>query len=211
MISRAFITAAVALLLGACSQDRAAVYYAQGDQLEIATKNKRVSTTFEAFINGPYYRSSRDIWRGPAIEQYAPKQSRVEILLDKQRGRLYIRNKIAMDFPVCSGSYGGMETPKGTFRITQKVRDYRSNRYGSFVNAAGKSVKGGISSSDKAPAGTRFLGSPMPYWMRFNGAIGMHVGAVHRDGASHGCVRVPKEACSILFEKLAVGSKVIVK
>lgn len=211
MISRALITAAVALLLGACSQDRAAIYYAQGDKLEEATKDKRVSYTFEAFVNGPHYRSSRDIWRGPAIEQYAPRQSHVEILLDKQRGRLYIRNKIAMDFPICSGRFGGMETPAGTFRISQKVREHRSNRYGSFVDATGKKVKRGISSSDKAPAGTRFEGTMMPYWMRFNGAIGMHVGDVHRDGASHGCVRVPTEACSILFEKLAVGSKVIVK
>ncbi|MBQ1189233.1 MAG: L,D-transpeptidase family protein [Lachnospiraceae bacterium] len=47
--------------------------------------------------------------------------------------------------------------------------------------------------------------------MRFNGAIGLHVGNVHRYSASHGCVRVPEEACAILFEKLAVGSEVIVK
>jgi lipoprotein-anchoring transpeptidase ErfK/SrfK len=37
------------------------------------------------------------------------------------------------------------------------------------------------------------------------------VGEVHRYSQSHGCVRVPEEACSILFEKLAVGSRVIVK
>ena len=63
----------------------------------------------------------------------------------------------------------------------------------------------------EAAAGATFRGTLMPYWMRFNGAIGMHTGVVQRDGASHGCVRVPEEACSVLFEKLAVGSKVIVK
>lgn len=207
----AIIAVACAVFLSACSQDRAAVYYAMGDRLEEETKGKRLSYTFESFINSPQYRSTRDMWRGAALEQYAPRQSRVEIFLDTQRARLYIRNQVAMDFPICSGSTGGMETPKGTFRISQMEKEYRSNRYGAFVDATGKKVKRNISSTDEAPAGTRFEGTMMPYWMRFNGAIGMHVGNVHRDSASHGCVRVPEEACSILFDKLSVGSVVIVK
>lgn len=184
--------------------------YRQGEAMEKATKNKRVSRTFEEFIASPGYRDSRDMWRGAAIEQCNPSASRVEILLNEQRGRLYINGQIAMDFPVCSGRVGGRETPKGTFRITQKARDYRSNLYGSFVDSQGRYVKS-ASASDKAPAGTVFKGAPMPYWMRFNGAIGMHVGNVYREGESHGCVRVPEEACSILFDKLAVGSVVVVR
>jgi len=185
--------------------------YRTGDELEAAAKNKRVSRTFEAFIASPGYRTSRDIWRGRAIEQYNPSGSYVEILLKEQRGRLYINGDIAMDFPICSGRFGGHETPRGSFRITQKAKDYRSNLYGSFVNAQGDAVKYGVTSSQKAPAGTRFQGASMPYWMRFNGAIGLHVGNVYREGESHGCVRVPEEACSILFGKLSVGSRVIVR
>lgn len=202
------------LLAAACTQSpeaRTAHWRAEGDRLEREAKNKRVSFTFEDFIADPGYRDSRDIWRGAAIEQYDPAHSEVVVLLAEQRGRLYINGQIAMDFPVCSGRVGGKETPKGTFRISQKVRDYSSNTYGSFVNAEGRTVKGNITVSDARPAGTHFKGAPMPYWMRFNGAIGMHVGNVHRESASHGCVRVPEEACSILFSKLAVGSKVTVK
>lgn len=177
----------------------------------VQQQSDRVARTFEAFIASPHYADSRDIWRGNAINLHNPKKSRVEILLAEQRGRLYIEDQIAMDFPVCSGRKGGHETPKGTFRITEKLRNHRSSLYGSFVSADGKVVKDDAKSSDKRPAGTRFKGASMPYWMRFNGAIGMHVGSVYRSGASHGCVRVPVEACSILFEKLAVGSVVIVK
>lgn len=207
------LVASAWMLLTACStpESRLRDLYAEGDRLEEATKNKRLAYTFEDFIASDDYRDSRDMWRGAAIEQYNPAHSVVVILLEEQRGRLYINNQIAMDFPVCSGRFGGKETPKGTFRITQKVRDYRSNLYGSYVDAEDRFVKGGAEAGKPGPAGTHFLGASMPYWMRFNGAIGLHVGNVHRDAASHGCVRVPEEACSILFSKLAVGSEVIVR
>lgn len=181
------------------------------DEWELASKNKRVARTFEEFISGPKYSMSRDMWRGKALQLYAPKHSRVEILLNEQRGRLYIYDQIAMDFPVCSGRIGGKETPRGHFHITEKQREHRSTLYGSWVNARDEIVKSDAVSGRKAPAGTHFKGALMPYWMRFNGAIGMHVGSVYRSGASHGCVRIPPEACSILFDKLAIGSTVIVK
>lgn len=205
----------LAFAAAACQQspeDLRAYYEAEGDRLEEATRHVRKAYTFEAFIAHEGYRETRDMWRGAALHEYAPSQSHVEILLEEQRGRLYIKDTIAMDFPICSGRFGGKETPKGTFRISQKVREYRSNRYGSFMSKDGQRVvERNVSVNDAPPEGTVFEGADMPYWMRFNGAIGLHVGNVHRHSASHGCVRVPEEACSILFEKLDVGSKVIVK
>lgn len=205
----------LALLVAACQptpEEMRAYYMAEGDRLEEATKNVRKAYTFEAFIANPEYRHTRDMWRGAALNEYAPANSYVEVLLEEQRGRLYINGSIAMDFPICSGRFGGQETPKGSFRISQKVKEYRSNRYGSFMSLDGsKVVERNVSADDVPPEGAVFEGSDMPYWMRFNGAIGLHVGNVHRHSDSHGCVRVPEEACAILFEKLAVGSKVIVK
>ncbi len=205
------MTFVVVLGLAACSHNGSRDPARSGAELELATKNKRVARTFEAFIASPTYSQSRDMWRGAALQQYAPRKSRVEILLREQRGRLYINDQIAMDFPVCSGRVGGHETPRGKFHITEKKREHRSSSYGSFVGANNVIVKGDAKSWQKAPQGSHFLGASMPYWMRFNGAIGMHVGSVYRSGASHGCVRVPPEACSILFDKLSVGSTVIVK
>ncbi len=197
----------VALALVSCSTD----YYAAGDAMERATKHKKLGRSFEDFIASPQYRNSRDFWRGKALEQHNPARSRVLILLSEQRGRLYINEQIAMDFPVCTGRVGGSETPRGRFRISEKKREHRSSLYGSFVDASDRIVKGGVRSSQKAPKGTHFRGALMPYWMRFNGAVGLHVGTVLREEDSHGCVRVPVEACSILFDKLAVGSVVEVR
>lgn len=206
----------VLLLLTACSQnevvDLQAYYRAEGDRLDAEARHKRVAYTFEDFIASPGYRDTRDMWRGGALAQYSPKNSRVEFLLKEQRGRLYINGTIAMDFPICSGRVGGSETPKGRFRVTEKIREHRSNRYGVFMSKDGsRVVERGVSADDMPPEGAVFEGADMPYWMRFNGPIGMHVGKVRRDSDSHGCVRIPEEACSILFEKLEVGSRVIVK
>lgn len=201
----------LALLPTAC-QMTAEDYYRLGDELDEAAKNKKVGYTFEDFISSPGYRSSRDYWRGPAIERTDPANSHVEILLKEQRGRLYINGEIAMDFPVCTGRVGGSETPCGTFRITEKKEEHRSSLYGCFVDADDNLVQAGVTSSEKPPAGAFFKGSKMDYWMRFNGAIGIHVGnIVERDSLSHGCVRLPVEPAEILFSKLDVGSKVIVK
>ncbi len=202
-----FPLALAAFALVSCSSDN----YAAGDAMERATKNKKLGRSFEAFIASPNYRNSRDFWRGRALERHDPAHSRVLVLLDEQRGRLYINGQIAMDFPVCTGRVGGSETPRGRFRISEMKREHRSSLYGSFVDSADRIVKGGVRSSDRAPKGSHFRGALMPYWMRFNGAVGMHVGTVLREGDSHGCVRVPVEACSILFDKLAVGSVVEVR
>lgn len=166
--------------------------------------------SFEAFISSPSYRGTRDQWKGAALELFDPKHSKLVILTDEQRARLYIKDQIAMDFPICTGTEDD-PTPKGRFRITQKVIEHRSSLYGSFVDAEGEFIETGISSSDPRPAGTRYQGARMPYWMRFNGAIGVHEGLVYREQSSHGCVRVTPEAAPIIYEKLKIGSLIIVK
>ncbi len=172
---------------------------------------ERLAFDYEAFVNNSEYRYSRDIWRNDdRLGRADGTNGRVEILRDVQRGRLFIDDAIAMDFPVCTGK-SGKQTPAGTFRIQQKAKDYRSNLYGAVFDASGKMVNGNATPGTPIPEGGRYAAAEMPYWMRINGAIGMHVGNVYRDEESHGCIRIPKEACSVLFEKLSIGSPVIVK
>ncbi len=170
----------------------------------------KLDTSYEAFIASPNYRQTRDFWRGSTIEQTDQANSYVVILLKEQRGRLYINKQIAMDFPACTGRDGNKETPEGSYRITQKLQKHTSNLYGSFVDGD-KTVKHAVRVSHRAPKGSKFKGAPMPYWMRFNGAIGMHEGRVYREGSSNGCVRIPPEPAKILYSKLGVGSRVIVR
>ena len=174
-------------------------------------RNGRLVFSYEVFVNNTEYRYSRDIWRNDERLARADGQNgRVEILRDLQRGRLFIDGTIAMDFPVCTGK-SGKSTPQGTFHIRQKVKDYHSNLYGAVFDASGNLVNGSATPATPIPAGGRYAAAAMPYWMRINGAIGMHVGTVYRDEESHGCIRIPKEACSVLFDKLALGSPVVVK
>jgi lipoprotein-anchoring transpeptidase ErfK/SrfK len=106
-------------------------------------------------------------------------------------------------------------TPRGSFRITEKVRDKRSNKYGMIVNGSG-----GIVDTDAArgretvPSGARFVGAPMPCWMRLTGyGIGMHAGPIPDPGfpASHGCIRLPTAMAEKLFELAEIGTPVLVE
>lgn len=152
----------------------------------------RLAGTWQGFVADPNYRTTRDVWYHDGRIASANKQNtRTVILTDEQRGRLFVNNEIAMDFPVCTGTQGH-RTPKGTYSISQKEEFHRSTLYGNKVDG-------------------KFVGTAMPYWMRFNGAVGMHVGPVFRDEDSHGCVRIPPEPCKILFHKLGTGSKVTVQ
>jgi lipoprotein-anchoring transpeptidase ErfK/SrfK len=105
-------------------------------------------------------------------------------------------------------------TPRGSYRITEKIRDKRSNKYGMIVSSSG-----GIIDSDAArgrervPPGARFVGAPMPCWMRLTSyGIGMHAGPIPDPGfpASHGCIRLPTAMAEKLFEVAPVGTTVIV-
>ncbi len=184
---------------------------AGGGKAQVLSTASGVGKTpsFEEFISAERYARSGDFWRGQALEKSHYQSSRIDILLAPQRGRLYLDGEIAMDFPVCTGRVGGKETPQGSFRIIEMSKEKRSTLYGSWVsNSSGKVVKSGVRVSDQKPADSHFEGTSMPYWMRFNGSIGIHVGDVWRRGASHGCVRVPKEVAVILFDKVATGSQV---
>jgi lipoprotein-anchoring transpeptidase ErfK/SrfK len=109
----------------------------------------------------------------------------------------------------CSTGREGYHTPTGTFRITQKNADHISTLYGDYMDSAGNVVKANVGvNKDKRPPGSRFRGAPMPYFMRVNGAVGMHAGYLPGYPASHGCIRLPKEVARIFFENASMGTPV---
>ena len=134
----------------------------------------------------------------------------VEIALREQRGLLLVDDAIAMDFPVATGR-SSHPTPKGSYKILEKKKDHASNLYGRIVGGDGATVVGDADTRAHAvPSGGRFVGSPMPYWMRMTTTgVGMHVGHVpgHRP-ASHGCIRLKRETATELFALLPVGTPV---
>lgn len=133
----------------------------------------------EDFVLQPSYPLTHSVWMNPLLMQKDGSKL-VRILLGKQRGLYLVDGEVAMDFPVCTGR-GAKSTPAGRFRIIEKQVEHRSNLYD----------------------------CPMPYFMRLTwSGIGMHVGDVYRNPASHGCIRLPQVACEPLFRALPYGSRV---
>ncbi len=128
------------------------------------------------------YPRTFQVWKDEAgLQAEGPRH--VEIDLARQRGIFVVNDEVVMDFPVCTGKKR-KPTPTGKFRITQKNVHHHSNIYD----------------------------VPMPYFMRLtNSGIGMHVGDVFRTPASHGCIRLTREACVPLFRNAPSGTKVLIR
>ena len=138
--------------------------------------------------------------------------SSVLISLSRQRVYLMAGDAAYIDSPISSGKRAGM-TPTGTFRITEKDPDHRSNLYGDFVDRRGRAVRSGVSTKvDSAPSGTRFAGAPMRWFMRLtDGGVGMHVGILPGYPASHGCIRLPADVAPLIYQRVKYGTAVTIE
>lgn len=105
------------------------------------------------------------------------------------------------------------DTPKGTYKITEMIKDHRSTVYGIFRDkTTGQTVNDDVDlRKDKIPPGAEYVGAPMPNFMRFNGGVGMHTGFLPGFAASHGCVRMPHQMSEKFFQNVKVGTPVIVE
>jgi hypothetical protein len=104
-------------------------------------------------------------------------------------------------------------TPPGRYKITQKSKDHKSSLYGVFKDkATGAMLNDNVDIRvDKVPPGAVYYAAPMPYFMRFNGGIGMHTGFLPGYAASHGCIRMPDHMARHFFENVEMGTPVIVE
>lgn len=104
-------------------------------------------------------------------------------------------------------------TPAGHYRVTERSKNHRSNLYGVFKNAAGETIDDNVDVREKPvpPPGAHFVAAPMPNFIRFNGAVGMHTGYLPGYPASAGCVRMPHHMAEKFFEHAPVGTPVIVE
>jgi hypothetical protein len=96
-------------------------------------------------------------------------------------------------------------TPKGNFRVIDKIENKRSNSYGFWVK--GDSIIAGTSSQCPG-SGYRYVGFPMQYWVAFYPGYGFHVGSVWPTPRTHGCLRVHENAARELYEIVHLGTPV---
>lgn len=134
--------------------------------------------------------------------------TKMQISLSQQKVFAYQGEKIAAISPVSTGK-PGRDTPPGKYSVVQKKKDQKSNLYGSFVDAKGNVVDYDAEAGQTPPAGTTYVPSPMPNYLRltFTG-IGMHAGYLPGYTASHGCIRMPPSFAEDLFPVVPIGTPV---
>lgn len=137
----------------------------------------------------------------------APPPLAIEIDLTAQKAWVLHEGKRVYETPISSGR-SSHPTPAGEFAVTEKSRDHRSSLYGHIVDGSGRVIDGDADSDTPVPPGAKFVQAPMKYFLRFDGAIGMHAGRLPGYPASHGCVRLPQGKAALFFNIAEIGTPV---
>jgi lipoprotein-anchoring transpeptidase ErfK/SrfK len=133
----------------------------------------------------------------------------IAINLQQQTAYLVRDGRVVFATPISSGRYGHLTRP-GSFKVIEKERNHYSNIYGRIVDRFGRTVVADADGDMRVPRGCRFIPAPMRYFVRFDGANGLHAGILPGYPASHGCVRLPEENAIAFFNAVEVGTPVTV-
>jgi lipoprotein-anchoring transpeptidase ErfK/SrfK len=136
-------------------------------------------------------------------------ETRVIINLSDQRVCLVEQGRITLVSPIASGK-PGWQTPTGNFSIFSKDLNHLSRSFGSVVDAYGRVVNFSATPGTFLPRGDHYEPAPMPYFMEFSPAVGMHAGYLPGYPASHGCVRMPRDLAALFFQRVRIGTQVTV-
>ena len=146
------------------------------------------------------------------------KNTKLKIDISEQRVRLYVDGKVALCSPCTTGAKKKLEpntrtirdksTPKGTFKITEKISDKRSTIFGKFYRN-GKMVYKGDRRKYRGPK-AKYKGASLKNWMRLTSSgIGLHASKyVKRHPGSNRCIRLPFKVAHTIFSKVNTGTKV---
>ena len=93
-------------------------------------------------------------------------------------------------------------TPKGSFRIFNKIRNKRSGSFGYTRSGQPADIHKGQSVD---------VGYPMGYWCEFAPAYGFHEGFVWNQPHTHGCIRMHKESAARFWQLVRIGTPVIIE
>ena len=202
----------------------AAIYY--DVKLPKYTKNV-ISPSTSSFSTGSYamfrknvnLRKSFRIYKDQDLLKKAnSRNTKLKIDISEQRVRLYVGKKVALDSPCTTGAkrkfepntkiYRDKRTPKGIFKITEKISDKRSTIFGKFYRK-GKVVYKGDRRKYKGPK-AKYEGASLKNWMRLTSSgIGLHASKyVKRHPGTNGCIRLPGKVASTIFKNVKKGTKV---
>ncbi len=125
-----------------------------------------------------------DAFDPPALRPQNPAAVVVKVSTGAQRVYVVENGRVLLATP-CSVGTGGT-TGRGNYRINYK-----------------NATKRRISQPD--------AGYPMPYWMEWKPAYGMHWGFVKPYPCTHGCVRLPMKSAAKIFAMTRVGTPLLIQ
>ncbi len=137
-----------------------------------------------------------------ALRPHDPNKVRVKLSLATQNVYVMEGDRCLMAVATTVG-IADKPTPRGNFKIYQKIEHKRSGSYGFRVQ--GDRVIP-AESSKNIPG--RYVGYPMGYWCEFAPAYGFHQGYVHLRPRSHGCLRLKGEAAAKFYALVRNGTPV---
>ena len=184
-------------------------------------KKKIDYTSYNEFIKSVDLKKSYAIYKDPKLLKMT-KRSSILLKVDTkvQRVKLLVDGKVALDAPCTTGAkrkfepntktYRDKHTPKGTFKIIEKIALKRSTIFGDIYLNGKKVFHGDRRKYKGSWKGAIFIGHPLRNWMRLtSGGIGLHASKyIKRYPGSNGCIRLQPKVAQIIFQKIKPGTKV---
>lgn len=148
--------------------------------------------------------TKQDNYDVPAHRPTNPNNVTIKVSLSKQM--VYVMEG-QRPLLVTATTVGTAEhpTPRGSFRVFNKIENKRSGSYGFGVSGNGSAYPAECS---KVRGGDRYVGFPMAYWVEFSPAFGFHSGYVWNIPHSHGCLRLHPNVAPKFFALAKMGTPV---
>ncbi len=186
------------------------------------TVHKNNPKNYEDFIKSAAYPKTFAVYKDEKLLKLAKKFGS-KIIIDRktQRIKLLVNGKVAIDSPCTTGARKKIEphtkrvynkeTPKGVFKIQEKIAHKKSTIFGRLYRY-GKLVFKGDRRKYKGPP-AKYEGAELKNWMRLTSSgIGIHGSKyIKRHPASNGCIRVPYSVVGKIFSAVKTGTKVIIR
>jgi lipoprotein-anchoring transpeptidase ErfK/SrfK len=180
-----------------------------------------VTSSYKTFRSKTNLRKSFKVYKNNKLLKKASyKNTKLTVDISEQRVKLYVNNMVALDTPCTTGAkrkfepntkiYRDKRTPKGTFRISEKLRDKRSTIFGDYYRGKKRVYHGDKRKFKGSKKGLRYKGASLKNWMRLTSSgIGLHASKyVKRNPGTNGCIRLPYNVSKTIFKHVRKGTKV---
>jgi len=182
---------------------------------------KTTPKSYKAFRKQVNLRGSFKVFKDKSLLKKANgRNTKLKVDISEQRVRLYVNGKVALCSPCTTGAkrkfepntkiYRDKHTPKGTYKIMEKIADKRSTIFGDYYKRGKRVYHGDRRKFKGNRRGLNYKGASLQNWMRLTSSgIGLHASKyVKRYPGTNGCIRLPYKVAKTIFSKVKRGTKV---